>query len=174
MIEIPVKDLKVQPFSLISDDWFLITAGTANKGYNTMTACWGQFGSLWGHGKGLPTFIVYIRPHRYTKEFIEREDFYTISFFDKSYKKALSYLGTHSGRAEDKIKETNITPIHQNNITYFAEAKLVLVCRKVYAAPIVENGFFDEQIKMNHYPEKDYHAMYIGEVVKVLVSTEQF
>lgn len=69
----------MNPMTLISDEWMLITAGTQERGYNTMTACWGHMGAIWGHGEGLPTTIIYIRPQRYTKEFIDREEFYTLS-----------------------------------------------------------------------------------------------
>lgn len=173
MKEISIKELTLNPSALISDEWLLITAGNKTSGYNTMTACWGHLGAIWGHGKGLPTSIVYIRPQRYTKEFMDREEYYTLSFFDKPYKKALAYLGTHSGRNEDKIKQTNLTPVFYENTTYFQEAKLVLVCRKLYSAPLIENGFFDKTLIEDNYPQKDFHTMYIGEIVKVFVNSEQ-
>lgn len=104
---------------------------------------------------------------------MDREEYYTLSFFDKPYKKALAYLGTHSGRNEDKIRQTNLTPVFYENTTYLQEAKLVLVCRKLYSAPLVENGFFDKTLIEDNYPQKDFHTMYIGEIVKVFVNSEQ-
>ena len=86
MKEIPIKEFNINPLTLISDEWMLITAGTKTNGYNTMTACWGHIGSIWGHGKGFPTAIVYVRPQRYTKEFIDREDYYTLSFLSIKHK----------------------------------------------------------------------------------------
>lgn len=173
MKELPVKELIINPFTLISDEWLLITSGNEKNGYNTMTACWGHIGAIWGHGKGLPTSIVYIRPQRYTKEFIDKEEFYTLSFFDKEYKKALAYLGTHTGREENKIKHTNLTPLFDEDITYFQEAKLILVCRKLYSSSLSEQGFHDKKIMEDNYPQKDFHTMYIGEIVKVLVQSEK-
>lgn len=173
MKELPVKELIINPFTLISDEWLLITAGNEKNGYNTMTACWGHIGAIWGHGKGLPTSIVYIRPQRYTKEFIDKEEFYTLSFFDKEYKKALAYLGTHTGREENKIKHTNLTPVFDENITYFQEAKLILVCQKLYSSSLSEQGFYDKKIMEDNYPQKDFHTMYIGEIVKVLIQSEK-
>ncbi len=167
--EIPVQDLQMNPMTLIAMDWMLITAGNAQRGYNTMTASWGHLGSIWGHGGGLPTAVTYIRPQRYTKEFVDREELYTLTFFSEGYKKQLGYLGTHSGRDGDKVAAAGLTPVFAEDYTYFAEAKLVLVCKKLYRAPILEEGFLDQTIVEDCYPKRDFHDMYIGKIVKVLV-----
>lgn len=125
---------------------------------------------MWGHGRGLPTATVFIRPQRYTKEFVDREPLYTLSFFPKEYKKQLAYLGTHSGRDGDKIAQTGLTPVFGDGFTYFAEAKLVLVCRKLYRAPLLERGFLDQHVMEDNYPERDFHDMYIGEIMRIMVS----
>ncbi len=168
MKEIDIKELNINPMKVISEEWMLITAGNEKDGYNTMTASWGHMGSLWASKNGLPTAIIYIRPQRYTKEFVDREDYYTLSFFDKSYKKELGYLGSHSGRDEDKVKKVGLTPILNDKYTYFEEAKLVLVCRKLYRAPIKEEYFIDKDIINEMYPNKDFHDVYVGEIVKAL------
>lgn len=170
--EVSIKALNFNPMTLFSDEWLLITAGTKERGFNTMTACWGQTGAIWGHGKGLPTATVFVRPQRYTKEFIDREDYFTLSFFPKAYKKALAYLGTHSGRSEDKVAKTGLTPEFGNESTWFSEAKLVLVCRKIYHTPLLKDGFVDKNIMMDNYPERDFHEMYVGEITKVLTRTD--
>ncbi|MBQ3551863.1 MAG: flavin reductase family protein [Clostridia bacterium] len=169
MKEIPVKELIINPSEMIAHEWMLISAGTKERGYNTMTASWGHLGSIWGHSGGLPTSVIYVRPQRYTKEFIDREELYTLTFFPKEYKNALTYLGTHSGRDEDKIARVGLTPAFGDAYTYFEEAKLVMVCKKLYRAPIVKEGFFDEKLIEDNYPQRDYHDMYIGEILKVLV-----
>lgn len=169
MKEISVKELQLNPMTMISDDWLLITAGNEDRGFNTMTASWGHLGALWATNKGLPTAIVYVRPQRYTKEFIDREDYFTLSFFSKDYKRQLAYLGTHSGRDEDKIGNMEMTPTFDMDTTYFEEADLVLICRKIYKAPILEEGFVDRHIMETMYPERDFHDMYVGEIQKVLV-----
>ena len=166
--EIPISELQINPMTMISDEWMLITAGDDKNGYNTMTASWGHLGAIWGHGKGFSTSTVYLRPQRYTKEFMDREELYTLTFFPPGYKKQLAYLGSHSGRDEDKVAATGLTPVFGEGYTYFEEASLVLVCRKLYRAPLVEEGFLDKQIIEDNYPERDYHDMYIGEIVKVL------
>ena len=166
--EMNFKSITCNPMTLISDEWMLITAGSQERGYNTMTACWGHMGAVWGQGHGLPTAIAYIRPQRYTKQFIDREELYTLSFFPQEHKKQLAYLGTHSGRDENKIVKAGLTPAFGDGYTYFEEAKLVLVCRKLYHAPLKEEGFLDKKLMEANYPERDFHDMYIGEIIKVL------
>ena len=164
MKEIPVSELNLNPYTKIHSDWMLVTAGDA-RGYNTMTASWGHLGSLWN----APTAICYVRPQRYTKEFIDREDRYTLCFFPQEYHKALSYLGSHSGRDEDKVAAVGLTPAFGDGFTYFQEAELVLVCRTLYQAPLKEEAFRDKAVMDAMYPEKDFHDLYIGVIEKVLV-----
>lgn len=165
MKEITYQELSLNPMTRIGSEWMLITAGTKDRGYNTMTASWGHLGCLWNK----PTSVCYIRPQRYTKEFADREELYTLCFFP-GYKKELGYLGTKSGRDEDKVAAVGLTPVFGEGYTYFAEANLVLVCRKLYRAPILEEGFADQSVAEKNYPQKDFHDLYIGEIVKVLVA----
>lgn len=168
MRKIDVSELKINPMTLIAKEWMLLSAGCQERGYNTMTASWGHLGSIWGHGGGLPTAVAYVRPQRYTKEFMDREELYTLCFFPAGYKKALGYLGSHSGRDEDKVAKVGLTPVFGEGYTYFAEAKLVLVCKKLYQAPLVAEGFVDKSILAEHYAAGDLHDMYIGEIVEIL------
>ncbi len=170
MREIDVKELQCNPMTMIAKEWMLITAGTEERGYNTMTASWGHLGSIWGHGGGKPTAVIYVRPQRYTKQFVDREELYTLCFFPEGYKQQLGYLGSHSGRDEDKVAKVGLTPVFGEDYTCFAEASLVLVCKKLYRAPIVEEGFLDKAVMEECYPERDFHDLYIGEIVKVFVN----
>ena len=165
MKEISVKELLLNPVTAIGQDWMLITAGTKEAGYNTMTASWGHIGELWG----LPTTVAYVRPQRYTKQFVDREDLYTLCFF-KDKKQELAYLGSHSGRDGDKVAAVGFTPAFGEGFTYFEEACLVLVCRKLYRAPLKEESFIDTAVMEKCYPERDFHDLYVGEIVKVLAA----
>ena len=165
MREIPISELNLNPYEKIGKEWMLLTAGGEGN-YNTMTCSWGHLGCLWN----LPTAICYVRPQRYTREFIDREDRYTLCFFPEQYKKALGYLGTKSGRDEDKVAAVGLTPVHEAGITYFAEASLVIVCRTLYQAPLREEYFRDKEVMAEDYPERDFHDLYIGHIEKVLVS----
>ncbi|MBQ2990827.1 MAG: flavin reductase [Clostridia bacterium] len=169
MREIPVNELTLNPMTKIAKEWMLVTAGTKETGYNTMTASWGHLGSLWGHGGGLPTAVAYVRPQRYTKAFMDRELYYTLSFFAPEHHQKLAYLGSHSGRDEDKVTRVGLTPAFFDGYTTFEEASLTLVCRKLYRAPLVEEGFVDRAVMEDCYPKRDFHDMYIGEIVRVLV-----
>lgn len=165
MKEISLSELNLNPYEKIGKDWMLLTAGQAGS-VNTMTCSWGHLGCLWN----LPTSVCYVRPQRYTKEFIDREERYTLCFFPEEYKKALGYLGSHSGRDGDKIAAAGLTPVHEADYTYFAEASLVLVCRKLYRQTLTEDAFLDKAVMEKNYPSRDFHDLYIGHIEKVLVA----
>jgi flavin reductase (DIM6/NTAB) family NADH-FMN oxidoreductase RutF len=133
-------------------------------GFNTMTASWGGLGVLWER----KVATCFIRPTRYTYEFAERSQYFALSFFNEKHRRALTYCGTHSGRHSDKAKEAGLTPVKEGGFVYFEEARLVLACRKIYAQDIDPGRFLDPKID-DMYPQKDYHRMYIGEIVKCLV-----
>ena len=160
-----VKDLKDNAFSLIGDEWMLITAGTAEH-CNTMTASWGGLGILWGE----PSATVYIRPQRYTKEFVDGQEYFTLCFFGPEYKKELALCGSKSGREVDKLKACGFTvACGQGGAPYLEQARLVLVCRKRYAQPMDANAM-PEDVKEKWYPDRDYHTMYIGQIVEAYLN----
>ncbi len=149
-------------FKLIGTDWMLITAGTKDS-FNTMTASWGGMGVLWNK----PVTYIFVRPQRYTYEFLEREKSYSLSFFDEKYRKALTLCGSKSGRDIDKVREAALTPVvSENGIVYFAEAKLVVECSKMYYQDIDPANFLDPSI--NGMYNNDYHRMYIGQITKII------
>lgn len=168
--KVKIASLQMNPMDKIAHEWMLITAGNDQRGYNTMTASWGHLGSIWGHNGGMPTSTIFIRPQRFTKQFVDREAYYTLTFFPEEYKKALGYLGSHSGRDGDKVAAVGLTPVFDERTTWFAEASLVLVCRKLYRAPILEEGFLDRKVMDNAYPNRDFHDMYVGEIVEAYVN----
>lgn len=148
-------------FKLIGTDWMLITAGTTDH-YNTMTASWGGLGILWNK----KVCFCVIRPSRYTYQFMEQTDKFTLSFFDDKYRDVLKFCGSRSGRDVDKVNATGITPIEgTTGAVYFAEAKLVMECKKLYFQDLNPDNFLEADIEKN-YNHKDYHRMYIGEIIK--------
>ena len=160
-----LDNVKLAPFHKFDKEWALLAAGT-RENLNAMTVSWGLFGTLWHK----PVATVFARPQRYTREFLEREQYYTVSFFPAAYKKALAYMGQVSGRDEDKISKAEWTPVFDNEVgaPYFEQAELVLVCRKLYTDDITPDRFIDASIPPELYPEKDFHRFYIGEVVEIL------
>jgi flavin reductase (DIM6/NTAB) family NADH-FMN oxidoreductase RutF len=149
-------------FKLIGKDWMLITAGT-RESFNTMTASWGGMGVLWDK----KVCFVFVRPTRYTFEFLEKSEVYTLSFLEEQYRDTLMYCGTKSGRDVNKVTETSLTPIFGNGTVFFAEARLVMECRKIYVQDITPGNFLDQTIN-EYYPKKDYHRIYVGEIIRCL------
>ncbi len=162
MNEIKFNTLSLNPYNTLNNDWMLITSGNITN-FNTMTISWGHFGCLWN----LPTVVVYVRPQRYTKKFVDENDIFTLSVFDSKYKKDLAYLGSHSGRDENKLSKTSLTAIEINNTVGFKEAKYTFVCRKLYQDKIEEKNFLDQKVMDKCYPQKDFHDLYIAEIIKV-------
>lgn len=146
--------------------WFhdaeLLAAGDREKS-NAMTIGWGGIGTLWG-GTAL---TVYVAEKRYTKEFMDRSEYFTVMAFDVAHSNVLNYMGRQSGRDGDKAKALGLhTAYTENGTPYYTEAEMVIECRIMYAAP------FDPQYFKSDAPKNMYrnfpagvHTMYIGEVV---------
>lgn len=150
-------------FDQIGNKWMLITAGD-KTGYNTMTASWGGMGVLWNRDVA----FCFIRPQRYTKEFVEKQPLFTLSFFGREYRDALNLCGTKSGRDVDKAAATGLTPVFDQGSVYFKQASLVLVCKKLYFQDFDPKNFIDPGIAKN-YAEHDYHRMYVGSIETALL-----
>ena len=162
--EVKVDELRDNPFDLIGKQWMLITAGDEEK-CNTMTASWGGVGIMWGK----PTATAYIRDSRFTKEFVDDKEYFTLTFFEEEYRDALSLCGKISGRDSDKIKDAGLTPYFVDGTAAFEEARMILVCCKVYHQRMGEENFDDKSNLDKWYPDRDMHTMYLGEITKVLV-----
>jgi len=162
MREVDPKQLTENVFSLLDDRWTLVTAGTPDR-YNTMTASWGGLGVLWNR----PVATIYIRPQRYTYQFTETSDWFTLSFLPEGRRDVLSYCGRVSGRDEDKFAACGLHLAFAGEAPYIQEAELVLVCQKRYWNDL-DPAHMDD-LALAHYKNRDYHRMYIGEIVKVLV-----
>lgn len=163
--EISTRELKDNPFTLIGNDWLLVTAEKDGR-CNTMTASWGGLGVMWGKDVA---FIV-IRPQRYTKELIDGSETLSLSVLPEGHKKDYSYLGSVSGRDEDKIAKVGFTVAHDGDTPYFEEARLVLLCKKMFAQPYAPESFLDRSIPGRWYPGEDYHTLYVCEITKLLVN----
>lgn len=161
-----VKALKGNLFSMLDDDWMLITAGNSQH-FNTMTASWGSFGILWNK----PIAICFIRPHRYTYEFIEKNDHFTLSFFTKEYRNILEFCGSHSGKQTDKIAKTGLVPIStEKGNVYFSQSSLVFECKKIYTDEVKADNFIDKDLIKKIYPGADFHKIFIGEITQVMAA----
>ncbi len=160
--EINIKELKDNFVKMISNDWALLTAGK-NDDFNTMTVSWGGIGELWNKD----VCFVFVRPQRYTYEFMEKNDYFSLSFFGGEYKKELGICGSKSGRDIDKVQATGFTPIDLGDAVGFSQAKVNIVLKKLAYQDMKPDGFIDETI-MNNYANNDFHRVYVGEIVKVI------
>lgn len=161
--EIKIEEVQMNPFASLMKEWALVTVKQGDK-INTLTIGWGGFGVLWQ--KYVAT--IYIRPCRYSKELLDRADGFSITFLPEKYRKTLMYLGTASGREEDKIAKSGLTLEFEDGIPYFKEGKLVYITRKIYEDAFHEEQFTDKSIAQKIYPQKDFHAFYLAEIIKVV------
>lgn len=158
--KIELSALSFNPFTKIKDQWMLISAGTEEK-FNTMTANWGGLGVLWFE----PVATAYVRHSRYTHEFTEESDFFTLTFLKDGNQEALKLLGTKSGREMDKMQGSGLTPVFVEGQPTFEEAELVFVCKKLYTQEIEPQNFKYQSTIDRCYKDGDYHTMYIGQIV---------
>ena len=159
----PIDMLEFNPFTKIGKEWALVTAGSDKKD-NTMTISWGGMGVMWGKN----VVYVFIRDTRYTKEFVDNSEFFSLSFIDEKYRSALNYCGSHSGRDEDKIANAGLSCGHKMGIPYIDEGNLILLCHKLSATRITEDSFLSPEIKDKWYADGNMHTMYIAEIMEVL------
>ncbi len=163
--EINIRELKDNFVKMISNDWALLTAGKSDN-FNTMTVSWGGIGELWNKD----VCFVFVRPQRYTYEFMEKNDYFSLSFFGGEHKKELGICGSKSGRDIDKIQETGFIPVDLGEAVGFEQAKVNVVLKKLAYQDIKPDGFVDETI-MGNYANNDFHRVYVGEIVKVTENT---
>jgi uncharacterized protein (DUF952 family)/flavin reductase (DIM6/NTAB) family NADH-FMN oxidoreductase RutF len=164
-IQIPIENFTARSHSIFDLQWFLLSCGDfEKKDFNSMTISWGGLGTMWG----LPVALVAVRFSRYTFQFMERNDTFTINSFPEKYRDVLNTFGGRSGREIDKMQSTQITAIASKkvNAPSYLEAELVIECKKIYWNDINPAHFLDERI-VEKYSTRDYHRFYVGEVVGI-------
>ena len=155
-----MEKVSINPFTKFAKDWALVTAGTKEK-FNSMTIAWGGMGTLWR----VPVLQIFIRPNRYTFKFLEENEYFTVSFYDKKYKKALGIMGSKSGKDFDKVQLTGLTPkFLENGITY-EEAYETYVCKKIYMKELDKSKFPEKVTDM--YKDEPTHYVIFGELVNL-------
>ncbi len=160
--EINATEIKDNLIEAISKEYMLITAGN-DQGYNMMTASWGFMGEMWGSD----SCMCVVRPQRYTMEFINKSDWFTLSFYGDN-KEIHKICGSKSGRDCDKTALTGLTPIFDGESVYFEEARMVIVCKKQYVQEMKEECFTDKE-PLKWFPNKDFHFSIFGKIEKVLI-----
>ena len=149
-------------FSVFDKKWALLTAGNKDS-FNTMTVSWGGMGTIWGK----PVATVYVRTSRYTHEFMDREGYFTVSFYPEEYRKVLGVLGSKSGRDMDKMNGSGLTAKALQESVTFEEAEITLLCRKMFMQRLEPSNITDPDAA-KFYAGDAPHDMYIGEVVDII------
>jgi flavin reductase (DIM6/NTAB) family NADH-FMN oxidoreductase RutF len=157
------KQISKNPISLFGENWFVVSCGDSLK-FNEMTISWGALGFGWD----VPTVTVYIRNTRFTYQFIDKGNYFVLNSFDEKYREKVRYIGSHSGRNTDKVKETGLTPrFTPLGNPYFEEARLVIECEKIYFDNIERGQLFQQGQKNYSADPKEAHRMFIGKIVNV-------
>ncbi len=162
-IRIDPNKYDFNPFNKIGKEWMLISAYDKEKKgekINTMTASWGGVGVLWNKN----VFFCFVRPQRYTKEFIDNTDTVTLSFFDESKRDALTLCGRVSGRDLNKIEKAGLHAYEKDGAVFFEEAKLTIVGKKLFAQYMTPDSFVDKSLIGINYPSGDFHMVYVCEI----------
>lgn len=159
----PIDLIELNPFTKISKEWALLSAGSKTKA-NTMTISWGGLGVLWGKNVA----FIFVRDSRYTKELLDKGEFFSLTFMSEEYRDALNYCGSHSGRDGDKFAEAGLTMATRHGIPYVDEGNFVLLCQKLSATRLTEDSFLLPDMKEKWYADGDMHTMYIAEIIDVM------
>lgn len=157
-----LKNFNLAPLYAIDQEWALLTAGEKSD-FNTMTVSWGGLGTIWNK----PVVTAYVKPNRYTYKYMENSEYFTMSFYNEEYRKDLNILGTKSGKDIDKVALTKLTPEFLEKSISFKEAKLTIVCKKIYSQDLEINNVPEYEAN-RFYKNEPIHRMYIGEVVDII------
>lgn len=164
-VKIDPQQIVENPITLAANDWFALATGKGEN-VNAMTISWATIGHLWDK----PVLTIYIHPDRYTHDFLESNDYFTATVFSEEHREKLNYLGTHSGRSEDKIKNAGLTlEFTELGNPTFTDGRLMIECRKLYSGPFEEKGFTEDVSKI--YPDDNIseYTLYVGEIVNVWI-----
>ena len=145
----------------------VLTVGSGDD-FRCMTIGWGAMGNVWGHPGS--TLTVYVNPLRYTFEYLQQQDHFTVCFFPEEYRKDVLTLGTKSGRDCDKVALTSLTPKSLENGVGFEEAELTFVCKKIYADQF-KLELTPDDVRNGIYGKFPPHWFYIGSVEDVFGTT---
>lgn len=163
------EDLPDNVIDLISKQWMLVTAGNKDS-FNTMTASWGAVGYIWNR----PATFIFIRDTRYTYQFLQREDSYTLSFFSEQYRGALNICGNRSGRDTDKVKDAGLTPIETpSGLMSFGEARMIIECKKMFVQELdydhLDPSYKKTIMEESYVGETAKHQLLISEITNIWV-----
>lgn len=161
--EIAPDEIDINAVKMIDKDWMVVSAGKEGD-MNLMTISWGSLGELWNR----PVMTVYVSTNRYTHEFMEKNDCFTVTHFPESMRQKLAYLGRVSGRDEDKVAGAGLTvEFTELGNPIYAEADLAIECRKIYAQQFDRDRLPEDVRQWYENSNLGIHYFYVGEIVHV-------
>lgn len=163
MKKITPQELNKNAFDLIGKQWAMITTKSADGKVNTMPASWGGVGILWHK----PVTYIFLRPQRYTRELMDASETFSACFLPEEYRDQLKFCGAHSGRDTDKLTECGFDSITLDDTPALAQSEIVVTCRKLYRQKFDPACFIVPGLDEKNYPNKDYHYVYVGEILGV-------
>lgn len=168
-VEIAPKDIKENPIRLFGDDWAVVAAGKEGN-FNELTVSWGALGDAWWDN--MPIAIIFVSATRYTHKFLEENDTFSINIFPPEYRRKVAYIGSHSGRDEDKVAATGLdVKFSELGTPVFTQSRLIIECRKIYSHDLDRSRFSESLI--GNYAQKKFqgvvpHTVYFGEIIRCL------
>ena len=160
---VDIKNLEFSPVKAIGDDWGILT-GVSDEGFNSMTVSWGSIGVMWNR----PCVFAFVRPGRHTYKFIDGGEYFSLAIMNKELHERMTVFGRASGRDVDKYAVSGFTAAGYDGVYFPEEADMVFICRKISAGDVKPEWFVDDKIDSANYPNKDYHRMFIGEIITTL------
>ncbi len=146
------------------EDPGLLLVGMKRRGRcNIMTIGWGFIGTFWSE----PVFVVAVRHSRYTHEFIEESNEFTVNVPGKGLDRTVAYCGEVSGRDHDKAKERKLILQRGKKI----RTPVVKKCKIHYECKVIHKLELDSRLipanAKTFYRRKDYHTLYFGKILDV-------
>ena len=151
------------PFREIGENWGILT-GQSEAGFNSMTVSWGAAGVLWSK----PSVIVFVRPQRFTYGFLNDGDRFSLALMPPGFQKKIAVFGSKSGRDTDKYAVSGLEALVWDGVRFCSEAETVFICKKAGAGDFTADWFADQGTMEEHYPNRDFHRMFIGEIETIL------
>jgi flavin reductase (DIM6/NTAB) family NADH-FMN oxidoreductase RutF len=154
----------VETLAKLEDPGCLLVGAKKDGACNVMAIGWGFMGVFWG----MPVFLVAVRHSRFTHEFIEESDEFSVNVPGEGLEKTVTYCGEVSGKEHDKFKECKLSLMKGKkvNVPTIKECKIHYECKVVHKLE-VRPGKVPADVKKLFYPRDDYHTLYFGKILTV-------
>jgi flavin reductase (DIM6/NTAB) family NADH-FMN oxidoreductase RutF len=149
----------------LSQEGLLLTSSSKDHRLNVMTIGWGLVGRLWRE----PVYMVAVRPSRYTYEFIEATQEFSVNIPAEGMEDTVAYCGQVSGRDSDKFRERGLTALSGKTV----KSPIIKECIghiecQVIGTSTVRPERISSSVQQSCYSAGDYHTLYYGRIQTIL------